>query len=225
MPPALPPSPVPPPPDFTRLGPLEEPLEGTWPAGQEFARVFAHAYLPDGFNPGPGGPAVKGRFHFFADPAGRVIPVLYGADQEDGAIAETVFHDVPVAGPGRVVLASRLEALSLTVLRPTRDLRLVQLLGHGLRRLQIRPANLTDTEASEYPRTIAWARAFHAARPGVDGLLWMSRQFNSARALVLFGDWVGAGALEMVKPPLPLSLGPGRALVDRAANAAGITIV
>jgi len=200
-------------------------LEGTWPAGQEFVRVFAHAYPPDAFHPGLGSPDERGRFPFFADRAGRVVPVLYGSDQEDGAIAETVFHDVPIAGPGRVVLISRLDALSLAVLRPTRDLRLVQLLGHGLRRLQIRSENLTDTEADEYPRTIAWAQALHAALPGVDGLLWMSRQFNAAQALVLFGDRVAAGDLVVTKPPLLLSVGRGRSLVDRAANAAGITLV
>lgn len=188
-------------------------------------RIFAHAYPPDAFNPGQGNPDVRGRFHFVADRAGRVVPALYGADQENGAIAEAVFHDVPIAGPGRIVLASRLDALSLAVLRPTRSLRLVQLLGHGPRRLEIRAANLTDTEASEYPRTVAWAQALHAALPGVDGLLWMSRQFNAARALVLFGDRVPAGALLVDRPPLLLSVGRGRSLVDRAANAAGITLV
>lgn len=215
------PSAVPPPPDFARLVPLEE----TWPAGTPIVRVFTHAYPPDAFNPGRGSPDPRGRFHFFADRTGRVIPVLYGSDREDGAIAETVFHDAPVAGPGRVVFASRLDALSLVVLRPARDLRLVQLLGFGLHRLQIGAGNLTDTEASEYPRTNAWARALHAALPGVDGLLWMSRQFNASRAVALFGDRVAAGALEVVAPPLPLRLGRGREFVDRAANAAGIAVV
>jgi hypothetical protein len=221
MPPGSPGSPVPPPPDLARVTPLED----TWPAGRALVRVFTNVHAPDAFNPGRGSPTASGRFHFFADRAGRVVPVLYGADQEDGAIAETVFHDVPVAGPGRVVRASRLDALSLTVLRPTRDLRLVQLLGHGLRRLGIRATNLTDTEASEYQRTVAWARALHDALPRVDGLLWMSRQFNAARALVLFGDRVAPGALAVAEPPLPLSLGRGRSLVDRAANAAGVTVV
>ncbi len=221
MPPVPPPSPVPPPPDFSRLVPLEE----TWPAWQPFVRVFAHKYPPQEFNPGRGAPDPRGRFHFFAGPGGRVVPALYGSDQEDGAIAETVFHDVPVEGPGRVVFESRLNGLSLTALRPTRDLRLVQLHGFGLQRLEIRPKNLTDTESSEYPRTNAWAQALHAALPHVDGLLWMSRQFNSAKALVLFGDRVAAGVLEMVAPPLPLRLGRGRDLVDRAANDAGIGVV
>ncbi len=155
----------------------------------------------------------------------RVVPVLYGSDQENGAIAETVFHDVPVTGPGRILFESRLERLSLTVLRPTRDLRLAQLLGFGLQRLGIRARNLTDTEASEYPRTNLWAQALHGALPDIDGLLWMSRQFNAARAIVLFGDRISVGTLEVVAPPLPLRLGRGRDLLDRAANAAGIAIV
>lgn len=43
-----------------------------------------------------------------------------------------------------------------------------------------------DTEASEYPRTVRWAQAAHAA--GFDGLAWTSRTGNDIRAVVLFGD-------------------------------------
>jgi hypothetical protein len=203
------------------LTPTVEP----WPAGQPFVRVFTHAYAPTAFNPGAGGADPRGRFHFFADAAGRVVPILYGGRPEEVALAETVFHDVPVQGPGRIVQASSLDGLSITTLRATRDLRLVQLHGWGLRRLEVAPEQLTTTGPATYAETGAWARALHAALPRIDGLLWMSRQFNRGEALVLFGDRVDARELEVVEDPLPLRLGPGRQKVNRAANLARIAIV
>jgi hypothetical protein len=213
--------PVPPPPDFTVLTPTVEP----WPAGQPFVRVFNHTCAPTAFNPGTGVADPRGRFHFFTDLAGRVVPILYGGRPEEVALAETVFHDVPVQGLGRTVQASSLASLSITTLRATRDLRLVELHGWGLRRLEVMPEQLTATGSATYAETGAWARALHAALPHIDGLLWMSRQFNSGEALVLFGDRVDERDLEIVESPLPLRLGPGRQKVDRAANLAGIAVV
>ena len=211
---------VPPPPDFRRVTPLFH----AWAAGDPIIRVFNHEYAPNAFNPGRGG-GVRGRFHFFEVSAGAVVPALYGADQEDGAIAETVFHDVPVRGDHRVVLETRLTPLSIVTLAPARELRLVELLGFGLQRLGIRAEELTSTEASEYASTVRWAAAIHGAFPDVDGLAWMSRQFNAARAVVLFGDRVASAELEAVAPPLPLAFGPGRIRLDDAANRAGIAII
>src|SRR6185436_4387604 len=163
---------VPPPPDFRRIAPLF----AAWGRGEPLIRVFNHGYAPDAFNPGSGG-GVRGRFHFFNDSAGSVVPAMYGSDREDGAIAETVFHDVPVRAAARVVLQSRLATLSIATLAPRRDLRLVELLGFGLQRLQVRADELTSTESAEYPDTVRWAQAIHASFTDVDGLVWMSRQF------------------------------------------------
>lgn len=211
---------VPSPPDFRQTPPLVH----TWHEGEPIVRVFNHAYRPNAFNPGTGG-GIRGRFHFFPDAAGAVVPAMYGSDHEDGAIAETVFHDVPLRGPGRVVLESRLTSLSIVALLPARELRLAELLGFGLRRYQVTPEDLTSTDPVEYPGTVRWAEALHTSFADLDGVVWMSRQFNSARALVLFGDRVSRDDLHVVAPPLPLVIGPGRMKVDDAANRAGITIV
>ncbi len=53
----------------------------------------------------------------------------------------------------------------------------------------------------------------------------MARQFNAARAFVLFEDRVKSHDLVVSSPPLPLATGPGRARLEAAANAAGIVIV
>lgn len=217
-----------------------------WSAEKTMARVYHLDYPPLIFNPGkPGNPGKSeertepcGRFHFFDDDAGGRVPVLYAAEGQDAAISETVFHDLPVdpeytgasnaagAAPARAVVPeSRLAAYGLVFLRPRRELTLIELHGHGLRRLGLRARNLTDTVPEEYPRTVRWARALHAAVPEADGLVWMSRQFNSEKAVVLFGNRTGQADLEIVVPGVPLRTGPGRAVVDRAANAAGVMIV
>lgn len=211
---------VPAPPDFAALPPLIH----TWKRGELIVRVFNHTYPPNGFNPGEAG-GVVGRFHFFPGADGRSIPVLYGSDCGDGAISETVFHDVPIEGEHRVVPEVRLDALSIIRLVPEREIRLAEMLGHGLRRYQLRPEDLTSTEPDQYARTIPWAQALHATVREIDGIVWMSRQFNAARALVLFGDRVSSIDLAVQSMPLPLRIGPGRVLVDRAANQADIAIV
>jgi hypothetical protein len=213
-------SPVPDPPDFTHLQPRFTP----WPRGKPLIRVFDSAHPPDAFHPGTRG-GIRGRFHFFTDASGGVVPVMYGASSEDGAFSETVFRDVPVQGPVRVVRAKRLRGLSLVKLIPERELTLVELLGHGLKRLHVLPEHLTTTPATEYPRTVSWAQALHRTFSHIDGLIWMARQFNAAEACILFGDRVGSDDLRIAAPPLPLSLGPGRARLEVAANAAGIAVI
>lgn len=48
-------------------------------------------------------------------------------------------------------------------------------------------------EKNRYPATRA--SAIHRGHPQVQGLSWVSRQDDTARAVVLFGDRVPAGAL------------------------------
>jgi hypothetical protein len=170
---------APPPPD-----PFEADVEPV-AAGSLLYRLGSNRRGIAEFNPGVGRPT---RFAFFGDP---VVPVLYAADTEECALAESLLHDVPVAG-GRLTYDAYADSvLGRLVVRL--DLRLASLRGLGLRRLGVSARQLTDTDASEYPRTVAWAAAAHAA--GFDGLAWTSRLCDDARAVVLFGDRC-AGAVE-----------------------------
>ena len=158
-----------------------EPLIETWPAGTNLYRVHSDRGEANAFNIGP---KPRTRFAFFGDPE---VPVLYAGATEVTAVAETILHDVPLTG-GRVESPAYLSRQS-TCLRPRRDLRLAQFHSGGLRRLGIEARNLTDTAASQYDRTVAWAQAAHASTD-VDGLVWMSRRWNSSKSIVLFGDRV-----------------------------------
>lgn len=157
-----------------------DPATTTLEYGEQFYRVFtaAHGRTAVTFNPGFGAPS---RFAFFGDP---VVPVLYAAATEEAAVAETLLHDIPATGGvlpydayARTVMAR------VTVLRP---LRLAVFHGLGLRALRVTAEDLTAGPATSYPHTVRWAQAAHDA--GLDGLVWMSRLCNDARAYVVFGD-------------------------------------
>jgi hypothetical protein len=92
------------------------------------------------------------------------------------------------------VLPSRYRDNALTQVATARPLRLAALHGAGARRLRVLPTDVTATDPTEYASTARWAEAAH--RAGFDGLSYMSKQCNTDRAFVLFGDRVAAADLE-----------------------------
>jgi hypothetical protein len=201
-----------------------DPLMTTWAADRVFYRCFDIGWGSRDFYPGDD--EHRGRFHPFAPFRGRnPLPVLYGASDVDGALSETVFHDVPIRGRKHVTLAQLVHRV-VVALAPTRDLQLVDLTSDGLRRLELTRVELIESDARSYADTAAWARALHTHPRHVDGLMWVSRQRDTSLALVLFGDRVKKSELAVApgEVPLPLGSGPGLDAVAEAANRAGITI-
>jgi len=149
-------------------------------------RVHSNAYRATQFNPGNRSDA---RFSPIARPDGKIIPVLYGASTLAGAMMETVFHDVPTPPGGYILDIDTLRDQNLVVsrVRPKRGLQIVDLSAKGLKRLGLHRTDLIDTGVAAYPRTREWAAWFHAETPA-KGLLWTSRQDDTARAVALFGD-------------------------------------
>ncbi|BCI91301.1 hypothetical protein NIIDMKKI_65070 [Mycobacterium kansasii] len=98
----------------------------------------------------------------------------------------------------------------------TRRLQVGVLHGTGLRRLKVTAADLTSSPASSYASTVLWAEAAHDA--GLDGLVWMSRQCNDAKAYVFFGDRC-AGAVTQDPTHARIFAGPADQiwLIDRCA--------
>ena len=152
--------------------------------------------------------------------------MLYAADTVGGALSETVFHDVPVRGPAKRIPYSQLQRRVVTSLIASRELTLVDLTSDGLSRLGLTRLQLIESGPRAYPSTAAWARALHDHPPALDGLMWVSRQQDTSRAVVLFGDRVAVSDLDVAPDTVPLVLGAGQGLitVSAAANRAGITI-
>jgi hypothetical protein len=148
------------------------------PTGHLLYRVLSATRIATDFNPGFGG---RTRFGFFGKPK---VPIMYAADTEDAAIAETLLHDIPAAGG--LLPYDQYATKVLVRLKVTRGVRLGVLHGTGLRRLKVTAGELTTSPASSYASTVRWAEAAHGA--GLDGLVWMSRQCNDTKAYVFFGD-------------------------------------
>jgi hypothetical protein len=122
---------------------------------------------------------------------------------------ETLFHDVPFAPGFKNYDKRQCAGQTHSILLPTAALKLADLSNVALRKLGVPRAQLIDTEKDRYPITRKWAAAIHLQPPQLQGLVWVSRQDDRARALMLFGDRVPAGLL--------VPQGASRDMVDGAA--------
>jgi hypothetical protein len=163
-----------------------------WTKGAPIHRAHSDAYAGDEFNPGLKGNA---RFSPIKNAKGDPIPTLYGGSTFDCAAMESVFHDVPYAPGTKTYDKRKLDKQVYSVVAATVDLKLVDLSNKALRKLGIHRKNLIDTEKDRYPQTRLWAEAIHAQYSDVQGLHWVSRQDDQARAIILFGDRIAPASL------------------------------
>lgn len=160
----------------------------------EELRPTGAVILDDGtlFNPGFG----RTRFAFFGQPP---VPVWYAASGPEGAVFESLLHDkVPGGSLPRAQWAERM----LSVVETTHDLRLAKLHSDGLRKYDLTAARLTDTPPTTYGETVRWAHEAWLA--GYDGCSWVSKQYNSQFAYVLFGTIAVPAGSETSSPPTKL---------------------
>lgn len=190
-----------------------------WKAGRRLFRVHTHKVDADAYNPGYG----RGRFHPIRDANGNAIPTLYAADRIQGALSESVFRDVTSA-TGRIH-RDDLQALLLSRLVQQSDLKLINLTGLALRRLGLTRVQLIEAPPRHYSHTARWAEALHRCCPDAQGLMWVSRQSDTSKVIVLFGDRVADHALENAEASESLYRGRGFQRICEAAALADITVV
>lgn len=164
----------------------------TWKKGQVLHRVHLERYRSDQFNPGTQGNA---RFSPIRTGQGKPVPSLYGGTTLDCALMETVFHDVPHTTGFKSLDNRKLVAQVHSTLEVVQPLQFVDLSSVSLRRLGVTRKQLIDTEKDQYPATRRWAAAIHHQCEQAQGLTWVSRQDDTARAVMLFGDRIPKGAL------------------------------
>lgn len=100
-----------------------------WESGREFYRCYDASRRPWDFHAGDD--THRSRFAPFTPEGGRdPVPVVYGASDVDGAVFETVFHDVPVRGVARVPRSKLVHRLLIGLL-PLRPLTLVDMTSEG----------------------------------------------------------------------------------------------
>ena len=108
------------------------------------------------------------------------------------------FHDVPYASGLKTMEKAKLKEQVHSELKTTAELALVDLRSTALRKLGVERKAIIDTEKDQYPHTRSVAAQIHSQRADAQGLLWTSRQDDSAKAMVLFGDRIADGILEKV---------------------------
>lgn len=126
----------------------------------------------------------RARRYRFDDPAG-VYGVTYGAERLDVAFAETVLHEQGAFIAGRWVIdQARIDERFVVQFRhPGKPLRLADLTGEALKRLGLNN-DLCATE--DYTASMRVSAAVHAQVAEADGILYISRQLNTQRAVALF---------------------------------------
>lgn len=191
-------------------------------AGTRLVRIHDRDLRGTEFNPAPRPIA---RFRPIGKP---IVLTLYAGVDEDVAIAEGLFHDVPIR-PGviRQYPLAGLDGRVISELAPTRKLALIQLHGYGLQRLGVTHGELIETPAAAYEWTARWAQALYLDAAQADGLVWMSRRFTGRAAVML---WQGEGRVErddltVTAPARPLWEGAGRELVLEVALRAAIRLI
>jgi hypothetical protein len=173
----------------------------TLPKGQLLERVHPDRFGATQFNPGAVGNA---RFSPIHNDKGETIPTLYAGTTLDCALMETVFHDVPYTTGFKSVDSAKLTGQAHSTIETHRNMTLVDLTTVPLRRLGVTRSQLIETEKDRYPQTRPWAEALHREFPDAQGLTWVSRQDDTARAYVLFGDRIPAGVLKQKGASLDL---------------------
>lgn len=171
------------------------------PAGTFLHRIHQSCYGGTEFNPGTKGNA---RFSPIATPDGTAIPTMYAGETFDCAAMESIFHDVPFAPGFKSLAKGKLKDQVYSEINTTDELMLVDLRTTALRKLGIERKHLIDTEKDQYPSTREVAVAIHSQRPDAQGLLWTSRQDDSAKSVVLFGNRIAPGTLQQTTEPRDL---------------------
>lgn len=163
-------------------------------AGTELVRMHDAVRAGTVFDPGFG----RSRFAPINDVHGTSVPTAYAATTFDCAAFEYVFHDIDPAAAFKTVAFSALDRIGVSVLSPTRTLRLAAFFEIDLNKFGLTRGHLIDTPPGTYEDTATWAAAVHASADRFDGMVWTSRKCDPDLAMVLFGDRVLAGDLDLV---------------------------
>ena len=182
------------------LDPLSLGFEPEWQPKETLWRVYSQAFGPDGFNGTVNGYA---RFSPLRRPDRTVVPTLYAGTTLDVALMENVLRDVPNPSVGftQTLPAPSVEPRRVTELVLGRPLCMVDFMAVGLRRLGLTRSDVIDCDSADYGATQAlgaWVYANTAS--SVHGIVWTSRQDDSAQAAIFFGDRLPSGALVARNP-------------------------
>ena len=168
-------------------------------------RVHSFDPLTGKYAPVAGNGSTKGqaRFSPLVDFKGAVIPAIYAAQSLEGALMESVLHNVPFPSSGyqHDFKQDREGSYHASEVSTTATLTLVDLTTPGLQAMGLRTSDLFESNKRDYPRTQRWAEWFRGQCATAQGLYWISRRYNEAAVMVLYEDRVPSGMLKEVAAP------------------------
>jgi RES domain len=136
--------------------------------------------------------------------------VCYLGQRLSAAFAETVLHnEVPIGGEF-VIAETEFTRRFLVRFEAGTPLLLADFTGASLRNNGA-TAKISTTPDYELPQQ--WSVVIHAHPKNVDGILYMSRQLNTGKAIALF-DRAAAKLRNPVYTPLAKARGIGRAIKE-----------
>jgi len=142
----------------------------------------------------------------FNSPSGEP-GVFYAADTLEGAVAEVLLRDVPLADEGaRAVPLRQILGRAVSVLEVTRELRVVALHGAGAAAVG-QGLWLTKSDSADYPLTRQWGRAIRERVADAAGFVWRARHDEDRLAYALYED--GAADALGVRVSIPIDEGIG----------------
>ncbi len=181
-----------------------EPVRSHLAAGSRLWRIHAATTDACAFNRNAPAGLRGGRFD---SPSGSP-GVLYASDSYQGAIAEVLLRDVPLADEGvRAVLAFQVRGRLLSRLEVVRDIELVAL--HGATAASVGQGLwLTKSDSADYPLTREWGAAIRMRAPDAAGFVWRARHDENRFAYALYED----AAEDALKVTGSVAIGEGAGL-------------
>jgi hypothetical protein len=126
-------------------------------------------------------------------------PYLYAAPTEQTALLETLVRGIPFDDSGRrQIRRAEIAGYRITAIETAQDLTLISLLTTADLAAACQDEWLIQTSPAEYPQTRRWGQWLRSQASWAQGLAWPSVRNLGRPSVVLFGDRLPAGLIQVV---------------------------
>lgn len=124
------------------------------------------------------------RFSPITDAAGQVVDTYYLASTPDGAVMESILHDVLI--PGGLLDTAKLVHHHLARIEMVGSVTAVSLHSNYLEKMGLSRIDMIERMPTEYGQTRPWGQAAYRQVTDAQALVYGSRRDDSSRCMMLF---------------------------------------